>query len=291
MEYAQQQNIGVVNELDFKNQTALSEEIGNRQRTAKIMQDRFESPTKLLTAQEAANFSRSMSQATPSQKRQLFQTFAGALGEDMTSYRSVMAQIAPDDPVTAMAGISANRKEATQKGQFVADLMLRGQAILHPPKKSDGDPDSGSLIPMPSEKEMRRSFDNTVREAFTGMADNVRSNYYQSARAIYAAKSMDAGDKDTSNLDGDRLDESVTLAVGGIEKYNGKRTILPNGYDKSQFKDEIKRAVYDLELNGRLGEGMTASKLEDLPVQPFGDGRMYSWLVILTSETRTAIVL
>ena len=273
MEYAKQQNVGVVNDLDFKNTTALSDEIGNRQRTAKIMQDRFGSPIQLLTAQESANFSRSMSQATPSQKRQLFQTFAGTLGDDMTSYRSIMSQIAPDDPVTAMAGISANRKEATQKGQFVSDLMLRGQAILHPPKKSDGDPDKGSLIPMPAENDMRRSFDSTVREAFTGMSDNVRSNYYQAARAIYAARSMDAGDKDTTQLNGDRWEEAINLSIGPIEKYNGKRTILPTGYDKSSFKDELRIRVKALAVSGRLAEGMTEDRLEDLPVQPYGDGK------------------
>ena len=271
MEYAQQQNVGVVNDIDFKNPTALADEIGNRQRTAKIMQDRFGSPIQLLTAQESANLSRSMSQATPSQKRQLFQTFAGTLGEDMTSYRSVMAQIAPDDPVTAMAGISANRKESTQKGQFVADLMLRGQAILHPPKKSDGDPDKGSLIPMPAEKDMREEFDSTVRDAFVGTADTVRNQYYQAARAIYASLSIDAGDKDTQDLNGNRWEEAIRLATGGIEKYNGKLTLMPFGYENSQFKQEMRSHIMTLKDN--LPPNISVEKLADLPVVPYGDGR------------------
>ena len=271
MDYAAQQKIGVVNDIDFSSPNAAALEIGNRQKTAKLMQDRFGSPIQLLTAQEAATFSRSLSQATPAQKRQTFQSFAGALGDDMVSYRSLMGQIAPDDPVTAMAGISANRKEATQQGQYVADLLLRGQAILHPPKKTDGSPDHGSLIPMPPEKSLREEFDSTARDAFTGMADTVRNQYYQASRAIYASLSMDAGDKDTQNLNNDRWEEAIQLATGGIEKYNGKRTLMPFGYEKSQFKQEMKSHI--LALKDQIPEGLSVDKLSDLPVVPYGDGR------------------
>lgn len=272
MEYAAQQKIGVVNDIDFKNTESLSNEIANRQHTAKLMRDRYGSPIQLLTKNESANFSRSMSQATPKQKRELFQTFSSALGDDMVSYRAVMAQIAPDDPVTAMAGISANRKEATQQGQVVADLMLRGQAILHPPKKSDGDPDKGSLLPMPSENDMRKSFDSEVRDAFVGTADVVRNQHYQAARAIYASLSMDAGDKNTQDLNGDRWGQAIKLATGGIEKYKGKRTLMPFGYELSQFKQEVRAHIRSLDKE-KLPDGITIDKLEDKPVVSYGDGK------------------
>lgn len=271
MEYAAQNKIGVVNEIDFNDPASVTNEIGNRQRTAKMMQDRFGSPLQLLTSQEASNFSRALSQSSPSQKRALFQNFASSLKGDMNSYRSIMSQIAPDDPVTAMAGISANRSEATQQGQLVADLMLRGQSILHPPKKNDGDPDKGTLLPMPGEKDMREKFDNEVRDAFVGTADSVRNQYYQAARAIYASLSMDAGDKNTQDLNSSRWEEAIQLATGGVEKYNGKRTIMPFGYERSRFKKEIGAHIRAME--GALPESVSADKLLDMPVVPFGDGK------------------
>jgi hypothetical protein len=77
-----------------------------------------------------------------------------------------MAQIAPDQPVLAMAGIAANRRYDDGQGKLVADLMLRGQEILNPNRgRRRPKPDKGTLIPMPAEQKMRLDFDNYVRDA------------------------------------------------------------------------------------------------------------------------------
>lgn len=155
--------------------------------------------------------------------------------------------------------------------------MLRGESILRPNRKEDGNPDGGTLLPIPSDEQMSKLFDDTVRDAFAGMP-HARSDHYQAARAIYAALSADAGDRDTSVLDTDRWERAIQLATGGVEKYRGRNILMPYGYDPSMFRDGIARRVDDLIQGGRLDEQWTKSKLLDLPLMAVGDGR-YTFVV------------
>jgi len=272
MEYAAAHGVGVVNPIDFNDTNSVSSEIPNRMRAAKLMADQFGSPVKLLTKSESESLTASLKQSSPKQKSELFGNLYASSGQSMIAYRSVMAQIAPDDPVTAIAGEYAGKgyQDATGKGKSVSDLIVAGQAILSPNRKEDGKPDKGSLIPMPSEKDMRSQFDDYTREAFSGYPQ-ARSDHYQAARAIYAKLSADTGDKDTSVLDSDRWEKSMKLATGGVEKYNGARVVMPYGYEKSQFKDEISRRIDA--VAPILPEKVTTSKLKDLPLQSYGDGK------------------
>jgi hypothetical protein len=267
IEYAADHGVGSINPINFSDSGSVSTEIPNRFLAAKSMADQFGSPMKLLTKSESENLSTTLKQASPKQKSALFGNLYNSSGQNIQAYRSVMAQIAPDDPVTAMAGVEANRNPS------LSNQILRGQAILIPNKKTDGSPSGGSLITMPSEKDMRFQFDNLTRDAFVGMGDTVRSNFYQAARAVYASTSMDSGDKDMSELKGSRWEEAIISVTGPVEKYNGKRTILPQGYDKSRFKEEVRRQIKQIEADGLLAKGMDFGRVDDMPLQPFGDGR------------------
>lgn len=270
MEYAAQNKIGVVNEIDFSKIESLQAEIPNRIRTSKLMTDRFGSPSQLLTKDEATALSSSLKQASPQKKSEYFATLYKS--SDPQSYKSVMSQIAPDDPVTAIAGEYAGKgyQDGGARAKSVSDLIIAGQAILSPNRKDDGKPDRGSLIPMPNENEMRSKFDGYVREAYAGYPQ-ARSDHYQAARAIYAKLSSDAGDDDTSSLKEGRWDEAMKLATGGVEKHNGARVVMPYGYERSKFKDELNARINSMTVE--LPKGVTASKIRDLPLQSYGDGK------------------
>lgn len=229
-------------------------------------------PLKPLTPEEKDTAVATLSAGTTAQRRDWFAQLASAAGDDLKGYAAVVAQIAPDKPVLAIAGIAANRRYDDGQGKLVADLMLRGEEILNPPPRADGKPDGGKLLPMPAEQKMRLDFDNTVRDAFAGNP-RARSDYYQAARAIYAARSIDAGDKDTTVLNGDRWAESMRLAMGPIENYNGRRTVLPWGMTIGKFKDGLSDRVNLLASAGKLPEGLTPGRLRDLPLEPVGDGK------------------
>jgi hypothetical protein len=190
----------------------------------------------------------------------------------MRAYKAMMAQIAPDEPVLAHAGVAAGRWGDSGEGRRVAELLIEGHAILNPNKRADGTPDTGKLLPMPPESKMRMDFDSATRDAYAA-APGARNAAYQSAKAIYAALSAKAGDKDTQTLDGARWQESIRLAVGEIQRWNGRNTILPPGHDYSRFKDGLYQRIDSVLASGRMIETMTAAKMRDMVLEPVGDGR------------------
>jgi len=243
-----------------------------RMQLAHAVTDQYKAPLKPLTPEERDLAVATLTAGDTTQRREWFAAMSRATGGDIKAYSAIMAQIAPDQPVLAIAGVAAQRRYDDGKGQMVADLMLRGHEILNPPRRADGRPDGGTLIPMPAETKMRLDFDNYTREAFAGNAAG-RSDYYQAAKAIYAAKSAASGDKDTTQMNSNRWAESITLATGGIEKINGVRLIMPWGVKKDKFLDGLYDRVSLLEANKQLPEGVSRRQLLDMPLQPVGDGK------------------
>lgn len=283
--------------VDLANPDQAGEALGERFAIARSVSTRYQAPFKPLTEEEVSVLKNTLDLANPTQKRDYFAKLRVAAGEDAPGYMAIMAQLAPDDPVTAIAGSVA----ALGRNQ-AADLMLRGQQILRPSKNTDGKPD-GALLPMPPENDMRAEFDNQIREVFAGKAEQ-RNAHYQATKAIYAALSLDAGDKDTKIFDDDRFAQAMELAIGQIENYQGRRIVLPPNMDYGQFRDGVQDRIGQI-LSGSqtastrfaaiqglptekqteqlgviaksgqylLDPSWTASRLEDLPLESVGNGR------------------
>lgn len=256
--------------LDFTKPETLGPQLQARFDLSRSMTSRYGAPFKPLTTEESALLASSLKNASPTQKRQLFSGLATSSKGDPDGYKAMMAQIAPDDPVTSIAGVLANKDSQAAKGSAVADLILQGQQILNPGRKADGTPTQGTKL-LPPDRDLANSFRSYERDAFAGYPA-ARSAYYQTAQAIYAAKASQAGDY-SQVLDSSRWEESIKLATGGIDKYNGKAIVLPWGQDYSLFRDGLNMRLQDVWASGRLDEGMTMSKLRDLPLEMAGDGR------------------
>lgn len=248
-------------------------------------------PFKPLTREEAELATATLKTLDTAGKRAYFGNLVKATGNDVQGYTAIMAQIAPDQPVLAHAGIAAARKLDDGKGNNLSNLLLIGNNILNPPSRSDGKPDTGKLLPLPAEGKMRMDFDNYVRDAFAGNGE-ARSAYYQSARAVYAALSSQAGDKDTSVLDSRRWEKAMNLAIGGIGTHNGRNTIMPWGLDYGQFKDGLNARINSVIESGRLNPNMTAQKMRDMQLEPTGDGKyiMKSGDSFLVDKTGKAVI-
>lgn len=263
-----------VQPIDLSKPADQGDAIAQRAAVARGMQAQYQAPLKILTKEEKDLLVGELKNTPTPGKRGYFAALAQATGNDTEAYSAIMAQIAPDDPVTAIAGIYAGRGAKDDKGNQVADLILRGQAILHPSRKDDGTPDKGHLWPMPQgqdEKTMRQLFSDYERDAFAGHPQ-ARSDHYQTAQAIYAAKSAEAGDA-SGTIDSARWKESIKLATGGIERYRGKSVVMPWGVDYGAFKDGVAQRVEEIATSGRLTEGVTPGKLLDLPLENIGDGK------------------
>lgn len=252
--------------LDLAQPHLQGEPLAERFAIARAMSARYQVPMKPLTAEETTLLSTTLKSAPAEEKRKYFAGLAQASGQDYEGYSAIMGQIAPDDPATAVAGTYAFRGR-TQ----ASDLILRGQAILNPPRKEDGKPDGGKLWPMPPEKDLRVGWQGYEKDAFAGHA-GARNAMYQAALAIYAAKSVEEGDS-SAVLNTGRWEEAMRLATGGIEKHKGRAIVLPYGYEYGQFRDVLRAKINLVAEQGRLAKGVTPAAIEDLPLEAIGDGR------------------
>lgn len=263
--------------LDFSKPETLGQQLGARFGLARTVASKYQTEVKPLTAEEEGTLKGALAKAGPQQKRDIFATLAKASGQDFAGYKGIMAQIAPDDPVTAIAGTFAGRgyvDKAAKAQSSVADLMLRGQAILHPQGNDDGSPSKGKLWPMPQGKDeasMRGMFADQVGDAYAGMP-KAQSALFQAAQAIYAAKVSDKGNA-SGIVDTDAWKSAITLATGGVNKYNGKSTVLPWGMAYKDFKNQVGQRIDGIVAAGNLAEGITASRLGDMPLQAVSDGK------------------
>lgn len=247
---------------------------------ARGMAKSYETGMKPWTQAEVQLATSTLRNASVDQKSMYFGALAKASGQDFDGYKAVIAQLAPDDPPLAIAGIYAGMgRSVTDFGMDpvagqpskVSDLIIAGQAILHPPKKEDGQPPKGSLIPMPPEPKMRPAFDDYVRTAYAGNAQ-ANNAYYQTSQAIYAKLSADAGDKDTTILDTDRWAKAIQLATGGIADYRGQKLPMPYGKDVDQFTEQLNRRINYFVTQGGMPPELSVDQLKNLPLKAVKDG-------------------
>lgn len=270
LDYAVARDGAKVEPLDLANPQSWAGNLAARTTVLSEQSARTGAAPKGLFPQEAAAITQLLRDAPVAQKTQVLTSLRQGFGDDRV-YRATMQQIAPDDPVLAVAGVAAGRGLESARDKALSDLILRGQMVLRPNKKEDGSPGKAGLLPMPKDDEMLRSFESYSREAFAGH-ELARNAYLQTARAIYAAKAVEAGDF-TGNLDSGRWRDAMQLATGGIENVNGRRTVLPHGRTKSQFMDELDARVKRVSEAGVLDERMTPQRLRNLPLEVVGDGK------------------
>lgn len=190
---------------------------------------------------------------------------------DAAVFRATMAQLAPDDPVTAKAGIFAANDRQSQAGKSVATEILAGQQILNPNRKEDGKPGKG--FPMPKDADLESEWANHTGSAYAGYS-NLRSVDYQAAKALYAARADAEGDQ-SGELNNRRWRAAINLVTGGIASHKGREVILPYGMSYGDFKDGLKARVEPLQE--RLDPSMRIDSLLALPLEPAGADGKYAF--------------
>lgn len=244
------------------------EQIQARIGQARGMQQSYGTQFMPLMPSEVAEIRARLDGAKPEDKLGWFGKLRSETGADARAYSAIMAQLAPDDPALAQAGEFAGKGRTEP-----ARLILQGQQLLHPPRKSDGSPDQGKLWPMPPETDVRKRFQGMEGDAFAGNG-KYRNMAYQSTQAIYAKLSELEGDA-TGVLNTNRFEKAFNLATGGAESYRGRNLILPYGMEPRAFRQGLNSRIEDIAAGGTLAQGVNASTLRDLPLEQVGDGRYY----------------
>jgi len=264
--FAYRQGLADPVRIDFGALEAQSEQLIARIGTARAMRDVYGTDLKPLLPDELGEIKARLDRAKTEDKLAFFGKLRAASGGDPTGYSAMMAQLAADEPALAMAG-----EYAAKDRRDAARLILDGQAILRPPRRTDGSPDQGKLWPMPPETDTRRRFQSLEGDAFSSNA-KFRNMAYQATTAIYAKLSEVEGDS-TGVLNTSRYQKAFTLSTGGVDTYRGRSIVLPYGLELGDFRRGLNARIDDIAATGSLAEGMTASQLRDMQVDAIGDGR------------------
>lgn len=272
LDYAVARDGAQIAPLDLTKPDTWASNLAARTSILKEQSQRTGAAPKGLFPQEAQAISSLLRDARPDQQREILAGLSKGF-KDMGVFRATMQQIAPDNPVVANAGIFAARGLESTKDRQVADLILRGQSLLRQDTKTDGKPSGSKLIPMPKEEDMTRAFANYEGEAYAGK-EQARSTAFQTAKAIYAARSSEEGDY-SGQLVSSRWQAAMKLATGNIETYRGRSIVMPYGLDLGTFKDGMKSKAAELVKSGRLDKDLTMNHLTGLPLENAGDGRYF----------------
>ena len=218
----------------------------------------------LLLPQEADALKAQVTKMSPDQQRQFFGGLNKASGGGK-EYSAIMQQIAPDEPVTAFAGLLASKQESTviERNFFSADtktaskdvsaLMLQGNAILK---------DKDAKFPLPKDTEFAAQFDQFAGGAFAN-APKAYQTGMQSVKAYYAGRAAQDGDV-SGMVDPKLMRESINAVLGAPVEHNGKTVLAPWGMDEDTFTSKAEAKYQQLGLS---------VDFDNVNLVPAGDGR------------------
>lgn len=256
---------------DLQNTQGVMQELSRRSAVARQISADYGTEAQVLTVGESRAIASTL-RAVPvvAQKEQLAQLYKGI--NDIGLFKQMMKSIAPEAPTIAVAGIYQARGLRTTFNRDVADLILRGQAILTPNKKESGTDHMGgaSLIKMPSDSDMLSTWNSDTGDAFKGR-EQAANLFMQTAKAIYAARSAEEGDY-SGTMSSNRWSESIQLATGGIQSHNGSKIVMPYGMPYDKFQNALQGRVDAVVKAGEVVNA-TSREMMRLPLENIGDGR------------------
>ncbi len=256
---------------NFADPQALAQELGRRAGSSRQIAADYGTQLQTLSKDEAKFMGDTLKAMSVENQKQHLATIFKGVG-DMGLFKQTMQSIAPDLPTVAVAGVYQARGNRTNDKRDVADLILRGQAILTPNKKEDGSGHMGgaSLVKMPEDRIMLSEWASQTGDAFKGREQSA-DLFMQTARAIYAARSAEDGDY-SGVYSAKRWKSAINLATGGIERHNGSSVVMPYGLPYDQFQDRLSAEANRLTKSGEV-PNIAPRDLLRLQMENVGDGR------------------
>jgi hypothetical protein len=269
--------------LDMTQPDTMVGELANRAATAAAMRDRYGTPYRILTANEAQQLGQVLQSFPTAGKLAYLEQMRRGLYSDPQAFRALMAQIAPDSPVTAVAAsiLTAQDNARVPGGMFsadtilqprkVAETMLEGEAILNPTKASQKQDGRGGKFPMPKEKDLELAFQDKVGVAFRNDPAGM-SVAYQAFKAYYAGAASQRGVLSEA-IDNKLAREALEAATGGVIDFNGAGQVLkPWGMSDDNFKGEITRQ-FNAAMQATGYKGTSLDNLRGYGLLGLGQGR------------------
>lgn len=209
--------------------------------------------TPLLSKQETKQFTGFLDNQKPADRLQTLTQLRTNLPDDQ-AYGSLMKQIAPGSPITAVAGSMLDKPPAGQAPWFdpkfavdpiVPQRMLEGEQILR------GKDEKGivSKFPMPADKDLQAQFQSAVGGAnsdlFRGRPETLETAF-AAYKAYYAAEASHQGVTNgvINTTIAQKAAESVVSGAPGrqVATYGNTNLVVPSGMAPSRFEGTVNTA-------------------------------------------------
>lgn len=264
--YAMENKLADVAPLDFTNADAMGAELKRRVGVASTMTSKYGTPYTLLTAGEAKQMAGTLGQMTAPEKATFLAGIRGSL-PDPRAYQSIMAVLRPDSPVTATAGsiLAVGTARQGLDPMAVSTRLLQGEDLLNP-AKGDKAGDGKPKFPMPSDTDLRATWNAYTASAYAGSPDTEAASY-QAFRAYYAAELASTGDY-SGTFNPEVAERAAAAVTGGVVEVNDSSIVLPWGQGERFVVDQLRRGWE----SQRTGAGYGGIPFEQIGLLTVGDG-------------------
>ena len=222
--------------------------------------------TPLLTKQETHQLTGWLDNQKPSDRLQTLTSLRTSLPNDQ-AYGSLMKQIAPDSPITAVAGAMLDKPPVAAPAWYdskfttnpiVPQRMLEGQDIL----RAKDEKGITSKFPMPSDEDLQSQFQSAVGGAnsdlFRGRPQTLETAF-AAYKAYYAAEASHRG-VTNGVINTDIAQLAAQSVVGHATTYGSTTLTVPAGMDPTRFEGTVTAASKSALLAG----GYSAKDIEAL---------------------------
>ena len=263
--WAQQNNLAPNDQLNWNDNNKLLQQLSDRSDSAVMLNKTYGVPPVIFNKQDQQGLSNAMQQMGVQQKMQIISTLSDGLSDHPDVLRATLAQIAPKDPVVAQAAsyLDADKLQVPNpdsgiwsralgtvpatigvSGANVAELVLKGDALISPTKANKEIDGIGKEFPMPPDSSdtgkagLRNAFDNQAGDIFAGTPQAAEQSY-KTYKAVYAALASDSGNY-TGVIDPTIAAKAANYTLGNVTEINGKKVAPPWGMSASDFNDTAK---------------------------------------------------
>lgn len=249
--FAVDNSIGGYKQLDFSDQNSMLTSLQNRAANQVAVSKQVGVATPIVSPDEAKAFNSMLMSQRPEDRAKLIGSINKGL-HNSDAYQSLMRQIMPQSPVTAIVGSRIGLNNPAQPPtwfdhtqlppQETAQMILHGEELLT--GKSEEKGGYKKTLPMPEDGGalgMRYRFNDEVGDMFRSRPDTADATF-AAYKAAYAAIAAEKGDV-SGQFNRSISKQAIAMAVGNQVSWQGHNVAIPDGMKPDSFKSYVNAAV------------------------------------------------
>lgn len=237
--------------LDFSKPDDLVSDLRSRANTQGDVSQQIGVSTPLLSKGEQKQFTSWLSSQPPTDRLATLTALRSSMPSDQ-AYASLLKQVAPGSPLTAVAGATLDRPQngnvPTWYDSKFANSPTTGQRILEGEQILQAKDEKGiaSKFPMPGDKDLMPQFMSAVggpnSDLFRGRPETLE-NTYAAFKAYYAAEASHQG-VTNGVINSSIAAKAARGVVGNATQYGTSNIVVPPGMDPTKFESTVDAATH-----------------------------------------------